>query len=91
MPARVSEKPKGRADYFKMGSNNCICDRSGIKMKSSEGRFEWNGLFVHKDYWEPRQPLDFLKGIPDDQTPDVSRPGGPDVFLTANEVTPSDL
>lgn len=91
MPARVSEKSKGRADYFKMGDNNVICDKSGFKAKASDCRFEWNGLFVLKEFWEARQPLDFLKGIPDNQNVKVSRPGGADVFLTPDEVTPDDL
>jgi len=92
MPANVQKhKTKGRANYYKKGDNNVICDFSGFKAKSTDCKYMWNGLFVLKEFWEARQPLDYIKGIPDDQSPNVSRPGGPDVFLSPGEVTPSDL
>ncbi len=90
MPARVSQH-KNYANYLEKGSNNVLCDRSGMKFKASECRYEWNGLFVYKGFWEARQPQDLLKGFPDNQEPEVSRPGGEDVFLTANEVKADDL
>ncbi len=77
--------------YFEMGSNNVECDRTGFKLKASECRLEWNGFFVRNKSWERRQPQDLLRGFPDRQNPDVSRPGTGDVFLGTNEVTADDL
>ena len=34
----------------------------------------WNGLMVHKDYWEPRNPQDFIYAIRDQVAPAVVRP-----------------
>ena len=90
MSARVTHN-KSYANYLKKGDNNVISDRSGFKVKASECKYEWNGLYVHKDEWEERQPLDLIRGIPDDQSVEISRPPQTDVFLTANEVTPDDL
>jgi hypothetical protein len=90
MPANTKSS-KGRANFYRPGSNNVICDRTGFKMKVEDCSFEWNGLFVRKDSWEARQPQDLLRGLPDDQRSEVSRPGNVDVFLADNEVTPDDL
>lgn len=91
MPARTTQKKRGRANYLAKGQNNVICDRTGFKYKSGDVREEWNGLIVGKDQWEARQPQDFVTSVPDNQSPAVSRPGGADRFLTTNEVKPSDL
>lgn len=90
MPARVGNKKK-YANYLKKGDNNTICDRSGFKIKASEGKYEWNGLFVSKEFWEERQPQDLIRITADRMQVDVSRPEGTDNFLTVNEVKPSDL
>lgn len=91
MTARVTRSPKGRSNYLKKGSNNVICDRTGFKIKSDEGMYEWNGLFVRKESFERRQPQDLIRGFPDRQQPEVSRPGGDDVFLSIGDVTADDL
>lgn len=83
MPARVTRQ-KGRANYLSPGTNNVICDRTGFKIKADQGRKEWNGFFVRKESWERRQPQDLIRGFPDHQQPDVSRPGTEDVFTTAS-------
>ena len=36
----------GRADYYKHGDANAICDRCGFKFKHSELTREWTGLLV---------------------------------------------
>jgi hypothetical protein len=92
MPARTGIRPSGSVDNpGETGDNNVICDRTGFKIKASEGRYEWNGLFVRNESWEPRQPLDFIKGIKDDQRPAVARPGAEDVFIGPGDVTSDDL
>ena len=75
----------------RLGDANAICDRSGFKVKKSELRREWNGLYVRKDMWEPRQPQDFVKGRPDKQSIDNPRPEQADTFLSAGDVTIEDL
>lgn len=91
MPARNINKNRGRANFYRHGDNNIIDDRSGFKIKASTGEFEWNGHFVGRDQWEKRQPLDLLRGFPDQQAAAVSRPGNPDIFLSIGEVDPNDL
>ncbi len=91
MPARVQHKRKGVANFYSPGNNNVECDRTGFKMKVNMCRLEWNGFFVRRESWEPRQPQDLLRGFPDRQQPDVSRPGTGDVFLEPNSVKPDDL
>ena len=88
MGAKFSNKNRGGANYLRPGSNNVIDDRSGFKGKVEECKFEWNGFFVAEDEWEERQPLDFLEGFPDDQSPKVSRPETSDVFITKNITDP---
>jgi hypothetical protein len=82
MPARTSHKQyKGRANFYRSGSNNIICDRTGFKMKAEDCKQEWNGFFVRRESWERRQPQDLLRGFPDRQQPDISRPGTGVVFI----------
>ena len=91
MPARTKQHKRGKNSYYEKGSNNVECDRTGFKMKASGCSFEWNGFFVRNQSWEERQPQDLLRGFPDRQQPDVSRPGTGDVFLGTNEVKAEDL
>jgi len=89
MPAHT--KRRNFANFLEIGSNNIIDDRTGFKIKASNSRKEWNGFIVEKKRWEQRQPQDLLRGSPDRQAAEVSRPGNPDVFLAPNSVKPSDL
>ena len=91
MPARNINKNRGRANFFKLGDNNIIDDRSGFKIKASTSKQEWNGHIVGENLWEARQPLDLLRGLPDMQSAQIVRPGNPNVFLTKTEVKASDL
>jgi hypothetical protein len=67
-----------------------ICDRCGTPYYSRDGRIEWNGLFVCKYCYEPRQPQDFVRGLKDDQRVEIARPRQPDRFITT-PVLPEDL
>lgn len=64
-----------------------LCDRTGMKVRMSQTRKEWNGLRVRKESWEPRHPQDFVRGVPDDQRVADARPESADTFLTTNQVT----
>lgn len=43
----------------RMPEQSFICDFSGASFPKSQMRKMWNGLIVHKKYWEPRHPNDF--------------------------------
>jgi len=73
------------------GEHNVICDISGFKIKASESRKQWNGLRVHKDFWERRNPQDKLIVPEDDQSVIDPRPEQTDVFLSPGDVTQDDL
>ena len=79
------------ANYYKPGDHNCICDRTGFKVKRSNARKEWNNLIVRRESWEPRQPQDFVRGKKDQPGVRDARPRPADYFLSTNEVSPSDL
>lgn len=79
------------ANNYRPGDWFVICDRSGFKVRASECRKTWDGLFVHKSHFEPRHPQDFVRGIRDSQRVPISRPRGEDRFLTTNQVQPEDL
>ena len=76
---------------LKIGSFNVICDYCGFKFKAEDVRKTWDGLYACKKDWNPRQPQDFVRGVPDDQSTPFSRPEADDNFLTTNEVTPGSL
>lgn len=61
-----------------IGDWNAQCDRCGFKFKASDLKKTWDGLYVCKDDWEPRHPMDFLKGRKDDPSVPWSRPESSD-------------
>ena len=76
----------GRADFWKRGSWLCICDVCGMKYHSCDLKERWDGLMVCRQDWNPRQPQDFVRGIPDPQAVPWSRPDVPPPF-TQNPVS----
>jgi hypothetical protein len=78
----------GHADYHKSGEWNALCDRCGFKFKSSELQLEWDGFMVCKPCWEPRQPQDFVRGVPDRQSVPWTRSEPPDTFVAVNFPVP---
>lgn len=77
--------------YYEHGSHNVQCDRSGLKVKRSECRMQWDGLLVRKEDWEPRHPQDFVRAKADNQTVRDARPEATDYFLSDNEVSADQL
>ena len=65
-------------DGFKLGDWNVICDVCGVKLKASKAKLRWDGLYVCPDDWEVRQPLDFVRGVKDDQSVPYTRPDSPE-------------
>jgi len=60
--------------YYAMGQFNFVCDQCGLVFKSSEGIARWDGAMVDARCWEPRQPQDFVRGVPDYQQTPWARP-----------------
>lgn len=77
--------------YYKPGAWNVICDRTGQKIKSTEGRKEWNGLIVRGQSWEERHPQDLLRGVPDHQAVPDPRNEAADSFTDLTENASSAL
>lgn len=64
----------GRADFYKKGQWDVICDVCGMKYHSGDLKERWDGLMCCRQDWNPRQPQDFVRGIPDPQAIPWSRP-----------------
>ena len=64
----------GRADHLELGTWNALCDRCQKKYKANQLRKEWTGWMVCESCWEPRHPQEFLRGQPEDENVDWSRP-----------------
>lgn len=58
----------GRADYLDLGTWNAACSMCGAKRKASELVKNWQGLYRCPGCNEPRQPQDFVRAVPDNQT-----------------------
>ncbi len=69
-----------RGAQYRKGSFYRSDDRSGFTRRAEETQQEWNQLIVAKDLWEPRQPQDLVKGVPDDQTVPQPRPIPPAIW-----------
>ena len=69
----------GTKRHYKPGSFYRICDRTGFAVRAEDTQMEWNNLIVDKRVWEVRQPQDFVKGIPDNQTVPYARPRSPNL------------
>jgi len=74
-------------EYYKPGDFYRICDLSGLKVRASETVKQWNGLIVHRDWAETRNPQDFVRGVADLQRVPDPRPEAADRFLDTDEVT----
>ena len=70
----------GKADFLRLGDWNVACFFCGRKRKASEMARYWKGFYVCPEHWEPRQPQDFVRGIPDNQAPPWTQPQA-DVFV----------
>ncbi len=74
---------KGRADKLVLGDWNAVCYQCGRKRKASMLKKHWQGYYVCSEHWEPRQPQDFVRSIPDNQTPPWAQPMPENVFVAA--------
>jgi len=51
---------------------------------------QWNGLIVDKSIWEPEQPQNYLRAIPDNMTVPDPRPEGAAVFTNGDLLVQED-
>lgn len=59
----------GQADDLRLGDWNARCSMCNKKRKASELVKNWQGMWRCPEHNEPRHPQDFVRGIPDIQTP----------------------
>ena len=78
----------GRADYYKPGDWNALCDICGFKYKMSELKETWDGYQACPQDWNIRQPQDYVKGVQDNQSVPVSWPDPPNIFVPESETGP---
>lgn len=71
----------GKADYLDLGNWNAVCNRCGRKFKASTLKLMWTGEYVCPPHWEARQPQDFVRTPPDDQTPPWTQPMPAPIFV----------
>lgn len=71
----------GEADYLKLGDWNATCSMCGFKRKAGTLVKNWQGMWRCPKHNEPRQSQDFVRGVPDIQTPPWVQPPGADTFL----------
>src|SRR5574337_2036492 len=64
----------GKADFWAPGDWNVTCYQCGWKRKASMMERNWQGYYVCPEHNEPRQPQDFVRGVPDAQQPPWTQP-----------------
>src|SRR5262245_40914100 len=73
---------KGPKDFYRHGDWNARCDQCYLKCKASEMRLRWDDLMVCWQCYEIRNPQDFVRGVPDGQSPPWTRPTPPPIFAS---------
>lgn len=71
------------------GNNKVQCDRTGAIVHASDCRMTWDGLFVQKRHWYPRQPQDIAPPPIQPAIPAVSRPVGEPSFIGGSPASTS--
>lgn len=81
--------------WYKPGSFNRICDRTGFKMKAEQTEKEWNGSVVRRKSFELRHPQDHIRSFKDDQSVTDPRAETTNTFiddsLGEEQIKPEDL
>lgn len=68
------------------GNPKVRCDRTGAIVHASDCRMTWDGLFVQKSAWYPRQPQDIAPPPILPALPAVSRPVDDGPYTVTNFV-----
>ncbi len=77
----------GSADYFLDGAWNFRCQECGMKLKSTEARRRWDNFIVGPECYEIRNPQDFVRGIPDNQSVPWSTGDPAPIWIDGNTTT----
>lgn len=64
----------GKADYLDLGTWNSVCSMCGHKFKASQLTKNWQGQYRCSRCQESRHPQDFVRAVPDIQTPPWTQP-----------------
>jgi hypothetical protein len=64
----------GAQDHFVLGDYNAACYECGGKRKASQLKKHWRGYYVCPEHWEPRQPQDYVGGVPNTELPPWVQP-----------------
>jgi hypothetical protein len=75
--------PSTKPTWYKFGSWNQFCQRCGKKTKAENITREWTGLLVCNVCLEERQPQDFVRGVPDDQSVPFTTSEPVDTFVVS--------
>lgn len=70
----------GRADFYKSGTYNIVCDICGFKYKARQLQKTWDGYWSCPKCYDPRNPQDFVRGVKETAKPDKTRPDN-EVFI----------
>lgn len=70
----------GKADYYASGDWNALCSMCSGKFKASQLSKNWQGQWRCSRCQEPRHPQDFVRAVPDIQTPPWTQPPPTDTF-----------
>ena len=65
---------KSGRDYYDDGNWNATCSMCGRKRKANEMVENWQGMFRCPEHNEERHPQEFVRAVPDVQTPPWTQP-----------------
>jgi hypothetical protein len=60
--------------HYVAGDHYQIDDISGLKVRASRTRMQWDGLVTAPAHFSPRHPQDLVVGVKDDQSVAIARP-----------------
>lgn len=69
------------ADNYRQGDHYIIDDTTGIKVRASETKKQWDGKIVHRSVFEPRHPQDLIRARRDNMAVKDPRPRPVDTFV----------
>lgn len=70
----MANTSRGGRDHLDLGDWNAVCSMCGRKRKSSELVKNWQGMMRCPEHNEPRHPQEYVRAVPDIQTPPWTQP-----------------
>jgi hypothetical protein len=77
------------SDLYRRGDYYLICAQSGRKIRRSEAVKQWDGVWVHRDFCDAPNPLDWPRKATPQRPVYPVRPEPTDVFITGYGETPT--